>query len=484
MDFLAFDFETANHNKSSVCALGIVVVENGSIAHEKHYYINPEEEFEDFNIHIHKITEDMVKDAPTFPKVWEEVKPLFCKYPLVAHNMKSADMAMLRAACNKNEIPLPKFKELYDTMVIAQDNLALKNNKLKTVADYFHISLEDHHDPLCDARATAFIMQSFLDAQIYVINPLYHYTPYTFRHSPSTSFARFSDTNNNYKENSDSTKQNISGISGFVTPNEFTAFDGEYEKAVYLKSVGLLSQNPKFNKQFIYNGAYAESACLCEIIGYGDYDTVVISLDGHPHIINLDCLKEMQPAKSSDLYSIATSTIPIYTEGVYEYLKKARNVFFHSSPYNEIVKINLNSSRDCSFTFCNQNAFFVNFAKQRNMYKICVKDDLFKIIATDNKMPVQYETDKIDSLTNYTRIFIEHDILILQQFVDYIFQFMEKYVDKRYIPDRTFDCCHRYMECSDMKKCTCPDYLYSKSCTYRKKLEKGIIFFGNNRNVE
>lgn len=392
MDFLAFDFETANRNKSSICALGVVVVESGSIVHEKHYYINPEEEFEVFNIHIHKINEDMVKEAPTFPEVWEEVKQLFCKYPLVAHNMKSADMAMLRAACRKYDIPLPRFRELYDTMAIARDNLTLKDNKLKTVANFFHIDLEIHHDPLCDARATALIMQAFLDGIAYEVNSLDYQVGVPTAREISYSGSK--------------TQEKVCGISGFVTPIKYNLFYDEDEKISYLKSVGLLSRTSKGYKQFIYDGSYAESACRCNIVGYLDGNTVVISLDENPHAISIDHFKEMQPAQSSDIYGVAVLTKPIYTEGIYECMKKTRDKFFRNSPYKEAVKINLNSNRDSSFTFCNQSAFSINVAKQRNMYKICIKDDLFKILTSDGEIPVECETDKIDSLPNFTRVFV------------------------------------------------------------------------------
>lgn len=46
----------------------------------------------------------------------------------------------------------------------------------------------------------------------------------------------------------------------------------------------------------------------------------------------------------------------------------------------------------------------------------------------------------------------------------------------------SFDICSHYLECSDARRCvqTAP---YAVECSYRKKLEKGIIFFGDNRNV-
>lgn len=47
----------------------------------------------------------------------------------------------------------------------------------------------------------------------------------------------------------------------------------------------------------------------------------------------------------------------------------------------------------------------------------------------------------------------------------------------------SFGCCHLYMECSNAKKCLHVNKLYAKSCSYRKHLVQGRIFYGKNRNV-
>lgn len=45
-----------------------------------------------------------------------------------------------------------------------------------------------------------------------------------------------------------------------------------------------------------------------------------------------------------------------------------------------------------------------------------------------------------------------------------------------------FDCCSRYRECSDAKKCLIADADYSNACNYRRKLESGTVLFGKNAN--
>jgi len=46
-----------------------------------------------------------------------------------------------------------------------------------------------------------------------------------------------------------------------------------------------------------------------------------------------------------------------------------------------------------------------------------------------------------------------------------------------------FGCCHRYIDCSDAKKCVHPNKLESLGCMYKRNLEKGLIFYGRNKNI-
>lgn len=46
-----------------------------------------------------------------------------------------------------------------------------------------------------------------------------------------------------------------------------------------------------------------------------------------------------------------------------------------------------------------------------------------------------------------------------------------------------FSCCSSYLECSNDRRCLHPDDVFYMNCSYRKRLYKGIVFFGENRNV-
>ena len=52
-----------------------------------------------------------------------------------------------------------------------------------------------------------------------------------------------------------------------------------------------------------------------------------------------------------------------------------------------------------------------------------------------------------------------------------------------YEPTWIFGCCSKYEQCSDARKCVHDYKLYAKGCQYRKNLENGLIFYGENKNV-
>lgn len=49
---------------------------------------------------------------------------------------------------------------------------------------------------------------------------------------------------------------------------------------------------------------------------------------------------------------------------------------------------------------------------------------------------------------------------------------------------KEFDCCSRYMQCSDATVCIHPDPKLSMLCGYRRILKSGRIFYGKNRNIK
>ena len=71
MEFVAIDFETANRDASSACALGLAIVKGGKITAKHHWLIRPPQDYfrADFT-DIHGITAAAVRNCPSFKEIW------------------------------------------------------------------------------------------------------------------------------------------------------------------------------------------------------------------------------------------------------------------------------------------------------------------------------------------------------------------------------------------------------------------------------
>ena len=168
MNFIAFDFETANH-KHAPCAIGLVVIIDNVCVSMFYSLINPEQPFSAHCTAIHGITERDIVNAPTFPEVWEAISSTIKRYPLVAHNA-SFDRFVLMKALDRYDIGQQK-AIYYDTMRIFQSNFPDKKSDLETVCSHFGISMTQHHNALSDAKAVADILTCMCDNSLSDITP-------------------------------------------------------------------------------------------------------------------------------------------------------------------------------------------------------------------------------------------------------------------------------------------------------------------------
>src|SRR5438105_3219692 len=103
MRFVAIDFETANACLSSICQIGVVTFDDSAHTDTWQTLINPDDYFDGMNVSIHGIDEDDVKDAPTFPEVYEKLCGLLTGQ-IVAHHT-SFDKISLGRAVDKHDLP-------------------------------------------------------------------------------------------------------------------------------------------------------------------------------------------------------------------------------------------------------------------------------------------------------------------------------------------------------------------------------------------
>ena len=157
MDFVAIDFETATSNYTSVCSLGICVVENNKITDRKEILIKPEPfEFNDYNIKIHGITPDMVVNKPTLADYWDKLKPYLDHKTVIAHNA-GFDVGALCATLEHFNIPFPTFDYLCTVKLSQKAYPELPSHKLNNLCDALGIHFH-HHRAYDDAYACARVL--------------------------------------------------------------------------------------------------------------------------------------------------------------------------------------------------------------------------------------------------------------------------------------------------------------------------------------
>ncbi len=160
MRFTAIDFETANSFIGSICAVGLVVVEDGAVVDKKYWLIKPHKDhsyFDPFNVYIHGITKDMVAAADEFDTVYtNEIAPVIQRTVLAAHNA-AFDMSALRHVLDLYNIEYPQVDYICTFKTAQRTWGELENHKLDTVSEHLNFSFT-HHNALEDALACANIL--------------------------------------------------------------------------------------------------------------------------------------------------------------------------------------------------------------------------------------------------------------------------------------------------------------------------------------
>lgn len=156
--FNVVDVETANADRSSICQIGLVQVVNGEIRAPWETKINPEEWFDPRNVKIHRITEDDVAGAPTYPDVHAALFELVHGSVLVSYS--AFDRVSLSRTIEKYNLSQVNVTWLDCARVVRRtwpERYGKKGWALKRVAADLGIRF-NHHDAGEDATATAKVM--------------------------------------------------------------------------------------------------------------------------------------------------------------------------------------------------------------------------------------------------------------------------------------------------------------------------------------
>ncbi len=452
--FVIVDIETTGFSpeKNEIIEIAAIKVENFEIVNEISSLIKCKQKIGDKITKLTGITNEMLADAPVIDDILDEFNDFFSTNILLGHNIKAFDIKFL------NNVFKKQFKnDVVDTLTISRNLLPnLDSHKLCFLANEFAINCEGHHRALQDCYITLSIYK-----ELYKI-----------------SGGELSE------------KKPCLIFKTLKPKYDFTTFSSTQEKIDFLKKKQLLPENEKSIKKYFYSGIYSENVCTCEIEGYYNNE-IVISLDGQLHCMHMDYFAEMQLSTKNKNYKEYIRNIPIYTFGLFEFLEQSINSIIDKSKYKErIKKENLLTSNLClnhSISVKSSNIKFLTclFSPENGLNNVIVEISEEYYNLTDIKnMPFakSVSLEKNNEKQSVYRIICNSEKQI-KDFILYILKFYDEYLLKYYQPSYLFGCCHQYVRCSDSKKCIHNDELYAKGCYYKRNLDKGKIFYGENQNA-
>ncbi len=153
--FAAIDFETANHSPDSACAIGLVIAKGKRIIHREQHLIRPPSRDFVFT-HIHGLTWEDVKDAPTFRELWPSLRDSIAEVSFLAAHNVSFDRKVLESCCLRSRLK-GLSQPFICTVKLARTVWNVYPTKLPDVCNHLKIPLR-HHEALSDAEACAKIV--------------------------------------------------------------------------------------------------------------------------------------------------------------------------------------------------------------------------------------------------------------------------------------------------------------------------------------
>ena len=160
--FVFVDVETANNANDRICAIGLILVQNGK---STGYYtlINPQTHIT--LTYIHGITDADVVNAPTIDQFWKVMSPhIPNEFVFVAHNYRF-DLGVMKKDLARFGLQINP-TELLDTMWVARDVLyhhhTVKGDlTLNVLSERLGVQLH-HHNAASDIKATKEVLEKLL----------------------------------------------------------------------------------------------------------------------------------------------------------------------------------------------------------------------------------------------------------------------------------------------------------------------------------
>lgn len=165
-----FDLETTGTSISTdrICQIGITKVFPDGTSESKSFYVNPQMPIPKEATNVHGITDEMVKDAPTFARISKALKEKLADSDIGGYNSDNFDIPLLSQEFSRCEIDFPD--EGTNTIDVYKVEKIVNSHKLgETYKRYTGTELENSHDASVDTEATRIVFEHQMKRLIEVL---------------------------------------------------------------------------------------------------------------------------------------------------------------------------------------------------------------------------------------------------------------------------------------------------------------------------
>ena len=164
MSFVVVDVETTGGRAQGgdrITEFAAVVVRNGEIAERYETLLNPDRSIPPWITQLTNISWDMVRDAPRFRDVCDDVMQLLGGHVFVAHNARF-DWSFVSAEVERATGRLLDGRQLCTVRLARRLLPQLRRRSLDYVADHYNVNIAARHRAMGDALATAHVLLGLL----------------------------------------------------------------------------------------------------------------------------------------------------------------------------------------------------------------------------------------------------------------------------------------------------------------------------------
>lgn len=506
-EYVVVDLETTglNPSENEIIEIGALKIKDNNIVDRFSTMIKPTKHISSGITKLTGITNEMCSTAPLIT----EILPFFLKFIgdtfIVGHNV-GFDMRFLKTACTNCGLKLENY--CVDTLQMARRLIPeMKSHKLSDLCQHFSINNDSAHRALSDCHATfeCFIKLDSLNFEelnfIKISNSIQN--TYTKKHSEKTkSLQNLQQLLLEITCDDILTESEVFSLKKWIYNNQHLCgnypFDSVKQSIDKALDDNILTQSELDELLEIFKGLSDPCFEFKKTVSKSDYDVNSKNVCLTGNFAN-GSRKEIQEFLK-DQGAIVQDTVTMITD--YLIVGSLGSKSWKCGNYGSKIKRakELQNSGNHIRIIDEESFFRGNSKKDDDDYIL----QIIKQVEVKHNTPALFKVELLKDGKTHSVNFDKGSMVFSYKTVGNVFRitakgksynFYEKTDDYYDLIENLlsnaimscngyykFGCCHLYRECSDAKKCLEKDVFYSLGCYYRKNLEKGIIFYGKNKN--